>query len=202
MDDDMDTDSDIIYKDTKGINMSDIQTPKEKTLIKLNLGAGQRPIDGFKSVDIMKGSEIEMDLFKFPWDFEDESVTEIISQHFFEHVPQELRFKFMEEVYRILTWGSGATFVTPYYNSMRAVQDPTHMFPPIAESSYAYFNKKWRDDNLLSHYNVKCDFDFSYSYIFMDPRWINASQDARDFAIKYYTNVVADLQTLLVKTKR
>jgi hypothetical protein len=170
---------------------------------KLDIGAGQNVTPGFIGIDIMPGSDIVQDLFQFPWrDVEDESVVEIISNHFFEHVPGPLRGKFMDELYRIMMWGAKATITTPYYSSMRAVQDYTHAFPPICEASYLYFNKEWRVQNKLDHYDVACDFDFSYSYVYMDPRWINSAQDARDFANKQYLNVIADISVILTKTKR
>ena len=53
-------------------------------------------------------------------------------------------------------------------------------------------------DNLLDHYPVSCDFDFSYGYI-LDPAWQTRSQEAQAFAIKHYINVVTDIQVQLVK---
>jgi hypothetical protein len=56
--------------------------------LKLDLGCGQNPKDGFEGVDIAGGKAVHvMDLFKFPWSFESESVEEIHCSHFLEHVP-------------------------------------------------------------------------------------------------------------------
>lgn len=166
--------------------------------LKLDLGAGQNKREGFIGVDIAATSDLQADLFKFPWPFEDASVTEVHASHFFEHVPQNIRFKFMDELWRILTVGGTATFITPYYSSMRAIQDPTHQWPPIAESSYLYFNKEWRKSNKLDHYDVKCDFDFSYGYI-PDPESSLRNSETQAFWFKHYVNSILDLQVTLVK---
>jgi SAM-dependent methyltransferase len=171
-----------------------------KTLLKLDLGCGQNKKEGFKGVDIWDGPGVDYvaDLFKFPLPFGDESVEEIFGSHFFEHVPQEKRFGFMDELYRILIPGGKINFITPYWASPRAVQDPTHMWPPIVENSYLYFNKQWREINKLTHYNVKCDFDFCYGYL-LDPETNTKNAEAQQFWVRHYINAVSDLSVTLTK---
>jgi hypothetical protein len=56
--------------------------------IKLDLGCGQNPKEGFEGVDIRGGKAKHVcDLFKFPWPFQDSSVDEVHCSHFLEHVP-------------------------------------------------------------------------------------------------------------------
>jgi hypothetical protein len=56
--------------------------------LKLDLGCGQNPKEGFEGVDIRGGKAVHVcDLFKFPWPFADSSVEEIHTSHFLEHVP-------------------------------------------------------------------------------------------------------------------
>ncbi len=52
--------------------------------------------------------------------------------------------------------------------------------------------------NKLDHYPIKADFDFSFGYDFM-PDWAMRSEEAKAFAIRHYTNVVADIQVVLMK---
>lgn len=114
---------------------------------------------------------------------------------------------FMDEIHRIMKSPyvnkegekvtSKVTIVAPYYSSMRAMQDPFHI-RPISEASMLYYNKDWRDANKLSHYGIKSNFDFSYGYS-ISPEWTNRSQEARDFAIKYYINVITDIYFTLTK---
>ena len=178
--------------------------PKEflqkKELLKLDLGCGQNKQQGFKGVDIWNGRGVDfvVDLFKLPLPFETASVEEIFGSHFFEHMPQELRFGFMDELYRILIPGGKITFVTPYWASPRAVQDPTHMWPPITESSYLYFNKGWREMNKLTHYKVQCDFDFTYGFL-LDPETSLKNPETQSFWVKHYVSAVSDLQVTLTK---
>ena len=185
--------------------------------LRLSLACGDRVPEGFKGVDIAKTASATyvQDLLKFPWSqFKDNSVDEIEISHFVEHIPhgngyEDPFFQFFDEIYRILkpaefdpanpnipTKGF-VNVVSPYYSSMRAWQDPTHN-RAISEASFLYLNKQWRIDNLLEHYPVGCDFDFSYGYI-LSPEWQTRSQETQTFAIRNYINAVTDIQVLLTK---
>lgn len=184
---------------------------KEDKPLKLNLGGGQYKEEGWTNLDIVDLPEVDIvhDLTKFPWPFEDNSVDEIKSSHFIEHLSGEDFTKMMEECYRILKKGEFdpdnpnqptkgfMTHIAPYYNSVRAWQDPTHK-TLISESRFLYYNKQWRDQNKLDHYGINCDFDFFYSYN-IDQNWVNRSQDSLSFAIKHYVNVVNDIIVTLIK---
>jgi predicted SAM-dependent methyltransferase len=112
-------------------------------------------------------------------------------------MPSEGLFKFMDEVYRILKPQGKVTIIAPYYSSMRAFQDPTHK-RSICEVTFMYFNKNWRDMNRLDHYQVKCDYDFTYGYDMPD-EWKVKHEEARAFAIAHYWNIVNDIQVVLTK---
>lgn len=170
------------------------------TALKLNLGCGKRKVDGFTGVDISSdcGADVVHDLFQFPWPFEDSSVDEVQSSHFLEHVPGRLRQRFFNELYRVMKPGATATFITPNADSHRAIQDPTHEWPPICPASYLYYNAQWRKDNELDHYEATCDFDFTYADAVEGP-WALRSQEARDFAMRHYNNVALDLHVVLTK---
>lgn len=178
---------------------------KQKKLLKLNLACGQVKLPGFIGVDIVKTkvADIVHDLTKVPWPFADNSCDEMFCSHFFEHLTGQQRIAFMQEAWRILTPGSGIKIICPYYSSMRAVQDPTHVFPPISESTFLYFNKKWMTDNGLDHYPIDldhCDFDFSYGHDWT-PEWASRSEEARANALKLYINVVNDIHVVLQARK-
>src|SRR5450631_2289176 len=134
---------------------------KESVGLKLDLGCGQGCREGYDGVDIVKlpGVKYVVDLFKTPWPFKAGSVDEIYSQQFLEHVPAKARYKFMDEVWRVLKPGGRAAFITPYWASQRAIQDITHEWPPVCEAFYAYLNEAWRIINGLTHYEVSCNFD-------------------------------------------
>lgn len=172
-------------------------------LLKLDLGCGQNRREGFTGVDVcaLPGVDVVHDLFKFPWPFKAESVEEAFSSHFFEHVPGRLRMPFMDELHRVLIPGGKAEFIFPYWSSMRAVQDPTHEWPPVCEMSFLYFNAGWRKMNKLEHYAVKCDFDYAYAFQ-VNPAFGGRSQEFLQGAIPTMTNVVNDLSVTLVKREQ
>lgn len=129
---------------------------------KLDLGSGDRPKEGFLGVDLYSTMEgvYTYDLTITPWPWEDNSVDELYSDQFLEHLGPEDRIKVMNEAYRILKPGCKFEVSVPYFKSARAVQDPTHKWPPFAETSFLYFNKKWRVNNKLDHYlGITCDFE-------------------------------------------
>jgi predicted SAM-dependent methyltransferase len=59
-----------------------------RSSLKLDLGCGQNPKEGFEGVDLYGDkAKHRVDLFKFPWPFASDSVDEIHCSHFLEHVP-------------------------------------------------------------------------------------------------------------------
>lgn len=176
-----------------------VKTKKEKfpTPFKLDIACGQNKTKGYFGVDIAKAEGVDMvyDLEKFPWPIPDNSVDEATCSHYIEHTKDLM--KFMDEVYRILKPGAKILIVAPYYNSMRAWQDPTHT-RVISEASFLYYNKDWRVANKIDHYPISADFDYSFGYN-IAPDWAARSEEARAFAILHYTNVVMDIQTILIK---
>ena len=174
--------------------------PRRLNLIRLDIACGQRKEPGFVGIDIadLPGVDIVHDLTDFPWPVKSESVSEARCSHFLEHVPGRLRMAFMDELHRVLQREAKCTIWVPYYSSMRAVQDPTHEWPPICEASFLYFNAEWRKQNGLDHYPISCDFDFSYAYI-VDGGWAARNEEARGFAIRNYLNSISDLQVVVTK---
>lgn len=169
-------------------------------LLKIDLGCGQSKPEGFVGVDYVKipGVDVVHDLTKIPWPFKPTSADQLRASHFFEHLTGAERMRFMEEAYRILVPTGQLVLVCPYWSSMRAIQDPTHQWPPVCETSFLYFNKAWRETNHLTHYPITCDFDFSYGYG-LSPEWVSRNDESRGFGVARYLNTVADLHVTLVK---
>ena len=187
----------------------------KKSLYKLdlgcgnNLGGGQK---GFTGVDIVGKPETQADivhnLFEdFPWTFaKDNSVDEVFASHVLEHIPhgngsQDPMFQFMDEIYRILKPGGIARFVCPYYTSVRAFQDPTHL-RMITEPTFMYFQKEWRKLNKLEHYPVKCDFEIVKIDHAISEEYNGRAQDAVASQAMHMWNVVMDIQVTLRKPKK
>lgn len=176
-----------------------VPTEAPTEVIRIDLGCGQNKRDGFIGVDIAacEGVDVVHDLTVFPYPFADNSVDEVFSNHFIEHLSGEQMMQFMDELYRIMKVGAFATHVAPYYANMRAMQDPTHK-QFVSEATFLYYNAEWRKNNKLDHYGIKCDFDYSYAY-HMEPYWAMREESARAFALKHYMNVVNDIQVTIVK---
>lgn len=155
-------------------------------------------------VDIAGDCDIHHDLFNtFPYPFENNSVDQIYTSHFIEHIPMEYingkdkLFAFVDECYRILKSGGKLTMIFPNALSVRAFQDPTHRrFIPA--NTVFYFSKAWRDANKLDHYNVVCDFDYVVGEA-VNGNWVTRSPEAKQFAGQHYWNVVDDLHFILTK---
>ena len=169
-------------------------------LLKLDLGCGDNCKEGFTGVDNAKGcsAKIKHDLTVTPWPFESDSVDEVHSSHFLEHLTGPERILFMDELWRVMKVGAKATIQVPYWSSMRSVQDPTHQWPPLCEASFLYCNRGWREQNKLTHYLGKCDFDFGYGYQVSQETALR-SQEVQSAWIAHNINTVSDLVVTLTK---
>lgn len=175
--------------------------------MRYDLGVGNNKQKGFIGVDIIKNgtqADIQFDLLKFPWTFaKDNSTEEIFCSHFIEHIGHgngfnDPLFDFFNEIWRVLKVGGKATFITPYYTSMRAFQDPTHQ-RFITEATYAYFSKQWRKENGLEHYPINTDFKvISCEYIYHEDSQ-NIDINDQQFGLKHFWNVGADMKVVLQK---
>ena len=165
---------------------------------KLYLACGQVKREGFKGVDKIKtdATDIVMDLTVYPWDFADNSIDEILCEHYVEHIQDIIRF--MDEAYRILKNGAMMTIIAPYYSSIRAWQDPTHV-RAISEALFPYFNKNWRKINRLEHYDIKSNFDTVNVGYFFVSEWENKNENEKTFAAMHYLNVINDIRITLIK---
>lgn len=193
---------------------------KDKTL-KLSVACGQNIPEGFVGMDIAKGSGVKYvgNILDFGpnsvWrKIKDGSVDEIECSHFVEHIPHgdgfhDPFFQFFDEIYRVLKPAvfspdnpnipiSGmARFVTPYYTSMRAFQDPTHQ-RYITDMTLYYLDAEWRKANKLDHYAVKADFRFAAGYN-ENGRLANRNQEFKQNSFVTEWNAIDDLVFMLWK---
>ncbi len=175
---------------------------------RIDLACGDNKKEGFKGIDIVETSSTDyvMDLTKYPWNIESESVEELYCSHYIEHIPHDINnpndkrdgfIQFMDEIYRILKPNGKAILVAPYLTSVRAFQDPTHQ-RFICKESFYYFYKPWRDMNKLSHYNIKSNFDMKYSYYITNDLTLK-SEEIRKEAFEHDWNAIDDIIIELIK---
>lgn len=160
--------------------------------IKLDIACGQNKREGFMGVDIAPGPGVDVvwDLEQYPWPFKDNSVKEAYVSHYAEHTKDLM--KFMNEIYRICEDGAKVTILGPYYTSIRCWQDPTHT-RALSEATWFYYQKPWREANRLAHYPITCDYEVTNMILFFNEPWNQKSEEAKQFAIKHYWNVVNDI---------
>ena len=177
-----------------------ILPPADGKPFQLDIGCGQNKQADHFGIDIAAcpGVDYVMDVRKTPWPIDDGVVDQIFTSHFFEHLDGEERFKFMDECWRVLRPAGQVIVVCPYWSSMRAYGDPVHKFPPVCEWTFYYYNEGWRQDNKLTHYPIKCNFDWSPGHA-IDPELAARSDDYRQFAMKHYLNTVMDIHITLTK---
>lgn len=75
--------------------------------MKLNLGAGDQKIEGYQSVDVAPECKPDflLDITKFPWPWEENSIDGIMADNIMEHIEPKTFIKVMNECHRILKPG-------------------------------------------------------------------------------------------------
>ena len=102
--------------------------------VRINLGAGADPQQGWTNVDMLKleGIDVVHNLIKFPYPFEDNYAHEIMAVDVLEHLPPYVGeehgvIKFIEECHRILKPGGTLYMQTPGWKADFLWIDPTHV---------------------------------------------------------------------------
>ena len=83
--------------------------------VKLNLGCGDKKLSGYTNIDRVGEADLTCDLEVFPWPFADQSVDEVLAEHFLEHVSDYE--KTIGEIHRILKPGGLFHFKVPHFRS-------------------------------------------------------------------------------------
>ena len=112
--------------------------------MKLNLGCGQKKMDGYTNVDKYDVFEpdVMQDLEKFPWTFEDNSVDEIKMHHVLEHLGQttEEYMNILAELHRICKPDALIEIFVPHPHHFTFMGDPTHV-RAITPEQFTLFDK-------------------------------------------------------------
>ncbi|MEI6478506.1 MAG: methyltransferase domain-containing protein [bacterium] len=170
-----------------------------KPPLKLDIGCGKNKAAGFHGVDSIQfdGVDTVMDVRETPWPWEDDSVDEVHSSHFVEHLTNNERVKFWNELGRVMKKGAQARIVVPHWSNACAYGDPTHQWPPMSEWAVYYLNKAWRDAN-APHAPLTCDFDFVVGGSW-EPWLETRTMETKMFAMGKYINSYRDLIITITK---
>ena len=222
-----------------GLKLAVPAQPEEKPALKLadpskgvriDLACGQNCREGFEGADLLAPNvKYKVDLMKFPWPWKDNSVDELHSSHFIEHIEaksieekdldlsrcaeigiaesairkdflgKDMLFAFFDESYRILKPNGKMTVICPALRSNRAFQDPTHRRFIPAET-FLYMNAKWRADNKLDHYRATCNFDVKCDPI-VPIEMTTYHPEAQQVKLMHYWNTIVDWTTALIALK-
>lgn len=202
---------------TESVNVIDV--PKGGISLDLGCGSSFKADYGHIGVDIAPLEKMfpegapsdydtyeQVDLFKFPWPWEDDSVSLVWSSHFVEHIPHyrpefegvDGWWLFFGELYRVMMNGGKAEITHPFSRSDRAFWDPTHV-RFIHYQTWFYLNRKHREDLGINHYDMP-DVNFKVELIDAkgQPKLLQSrSGDALDFAHQFYFNATEDLYVVL-----
>ncbi len=126
---------------------------------KLNLGSGDRSLEGYINVDIKSfapGVTMVCDLNIYPWPFEDGSVDEVNMDQCLEHLND--RNLAMREIHRILKKGGKAIICVPHFTWQYAYTDPTHKHFFAYGTFFYYAGRGGYFDFIFSSCKVKLVF--------------------------------------------
>lgn len=181
---------------------------KKPELLKLDLGCGPNPKEGFVGVDAIEFNDRvqKFDLRK-PWPWADGSVSEVHCSHFVEHLTAQERCHFFNELQRVLGLSGYsaaadgkpfATIIVPHWSSCRAYGDPTHVWPPMGDFFWYYLDRDWREANaphtdkkhLSWGYNCNLECVWGYSF---NTALNSKNEEYRNFAIGNYREAIHDM---------
>lgn len=207
--------------------------------LKLDFGCGVNKKEGFLGIDSIAfdGVDLVMDVCKpvpapgatldqqgnyvcgpikgyEPWPWEDGSVDEAHASHFVEHLDQNQRVHFFNELYRVLKPGGQCQIVCPHWASTRAYGDPTHKWPALSEMFFYYLKADWRNgdkekglganaphtDIANNPMGFSCDFDTGWGYSMSEELSVK-SQETIQFALGNYINAAQDTIATLTSMK-
>lgn len=169
--------------------------------IRLDLGCGKNPREGFAGVDSRDfGQAFKVDLGKAWWPWADSSVEEAHSSHMVEHLTAPERIHFVNELYRVLKPGGKCTIIVPHWASCRAYGDLTHQWPPVSEFWFYYLSKAWRETQAPHNDGYTCDFDAVWGYG-LNPQVSARNQEYQQYAMANYKEAIQDIHATLTARK-
>ncbi len=175
--------------------------------LKLNLGCGNRKMEGFINVDCVEVCRPDMvvNLETTPWPWEDDSVDEIKLIHVLEHLGQQtdVFLSIIKEMYRVCRNGARIQIVVPHPRSDSFLGDPTHVRPVIAATLNLFnkrLNREWAElgaANTPLGMIIDVDFEIESLVHTLEPEWQNKlssgqmSEAEIRLAARQYNNVIS-----------
>jgi SAM-dependent methyltransferase len=128
--------------------------------VKLNLGCGTKPLDGFVNVDLAPGDgvdvvlDVDQPVIGWPLEWWADgngralvgAVDEVHAYHLFEHLERPLDF--MEACWRVLKPEGLLHIEVPHWQSRNAYTDPTHRRFCTEETFHYWVRGNWISDHV------------------------------------------------------
>lgn len=116
--------------------------------MKLNLGAGNKKVDGFVSVDKFPSASTDVlfDLETTPWPWADDSVDEVMMIHAMEHMGRDtdVYLNIIRELFRVCCDGAKVLIHVPHPRHDNFLGDPTHV-RAITPQQLTLFDRQLND---------------------------------------------------------
>ena len=175
-------------------------------MLKLNLGSGDKKIDGFVNLDKFDTfyPDYVHDLEVFPYPFSDNQVSHILMSHVLEHIGQnpDVFNNIMKELYRITCNNGLIDIVVPHPRHDNFLSDPTHVRPITSLGLQLYdlqLNKEWLEKKAANSplaiiHNV--NFKITETYLYLDKKYDlmlkqkKITKEELDFHAEHYNNVI------------
>ncbi len=142
-------------------------------MVKLNIGCGTKPMNGYVNVDVFefKGIDIKHDLNKYPYPFKAGSAEEIYCSHVIEHL--DAPDKCLTEMHRILKHNGKLIIKVPYFGHSLAFSSWQHKHY-FTISSFSNLDKKSELDWWTPAFSsVKIKVNFGGLYRYFPLTWIS-----------------------------
>ena len=167
--------------------------------MKLNLGCGNKQLDGYINLDndpsVNPDVVADLNVEKLP--FDDNTFDEVIASHVLEHIGDGF-MNLIKEIYRISKPNSTIQIVVPHYNHWTFHADPTHV-RSIDVHMFSLLNKDWcKNDrevnNGSSNYADTLDVDFKIIEFSYRPEtgYDHLTHEELVNAMMKYNNVVSE----------
>ncbi len=183
--------------------------------LRLNLGCGERKLDGYINVDKFGNPDLKQDLETFPWPWDDNSVSEILLIHVLEHLGQDTNtyLNIIKEMYRICQHGAKIQIIVPHHRHDFFFDDPTHVrvVTPMGLSLFSQrLNKKWVEEKAANSplgLYLGVNFELIGTYYTPSSHWFELHPEPEvdvDLLLSesaYYNNLIEQIEMILEVVK-
>jgi SAM-dependent methyltransferase len=181
--------------------------------MRLNLGCGNKHMDGWVNVDKFATPAVDqvLDLEKFPWPWADDSVDEVLLFHVLEHLgaQTDTYLGIFKELYRVCRDGATILIAVPHPRHDSFISDPTHVRPITPEGINLFSqaaNREWiaaKAANTPLGIYIGVDFLIESVNWKVEPAWKDRfdrkeiTERELEHAVRTYNNVVKAIEMIL-----